>query len=933
MRVLLWAIGTILAILLLLAVGAMLLVQTEWFKEQVARQLSDEFGRTVTLAGPHAMDWSLQPRFRVRDVRVANADWADAPTMARADAVAVRLDIPSLLRGEVRLPEIEVTSPRVDLERRADGRTNWEFLMDDEEEPPAEPATFEGPEVEQLTVADGLIVYRDAEHQVATQLRADLRMDQELVQAELMGDGEVADLPVTLQLSASTPEVGSPLEVEGSLAVDAHHAEVSGVIRDPHELMGLDLRLALEGPDPNELAAEWGQELPEFGDYHVTMRLTREDATWRLVEIDGQMGDSRLEGTARLAIDERPDIAVDLAIDSLDLDARGGIPEETDTNDEPPEPPTPEALRDALEPLRQVDGELRLLIGEIRAFETVGEDLELDATLEQGVLAVDPLSARVAGGELTITTTVDAAGERVEGSLTGTATPLQLGELVPGAGAGSVHGTVRLELAPEHVLADTTEVHVEDEERALDFRLEADTEWQNGEPRTEVRVVGDRHGQEFVGDLVAGPLLGLTAPGDEAPSLFARLHTGNAVLIARGELDRLLAGTVAAGFSVEGPDVEAFGILLGADLPSIPPYEIHGNVTGGRGSWQIEGVSGQFGDSDLAGDIELLLEPGEPPIVNADLRSDYLKVDDLTVDEADEREAGLAELLQTLDGEFAFRGSRVDTGLIPIEAVHVEAGLDGTRFELRPLAFQLGGGELSFSGFLDGEQVPMRGYLDGEAIKIDLGEVLPALGIDDESAGIVSGRVDVEVEGHTLTHWIATAAGEIRLLLTGGQVDTLLAELAGEDAAEEMMEFLLPEDAAVLDLECAHVAVNPDRGQLGVENFFVTTPIINVIGEGDIDIRERTFDLEINSESDDPDIADLLTPVMLTGPWEEPEVSVLTADLIARAVAALSLGAILAPGAAAAPGAVAPLLAGLGEERTPCHEVIEHAMEEIEEDD
>lgn len=936
MRTLVRVVGIVLAVLLLLILGLMAVLQTEWFKHEAARQLSDQLGREVAFQGSHHIDWSMRPLIRVDDVRLANAPWAEPPNMARAESVAVRIDLWSLAQGQLHFRRIELESPQVHLARAEDGRTNWAFLT--EGEPTEETEGTQVPEVDHFIVEDGIITYDDAEHRNSLEFATAARKDTETVQAEVRGTGHVAEIPVGLELSASAPDLTGPMTVEGMLESGEHQADLSGEIATPMELEGLDLALAMTGPDPRPLLeGQSDQALPEIGAYRLSMRLLHENAAWSLRDLNGHIGESQLEGEAEFdpANQDRPFVEVDLAVDELNLDARGVFPDD-EGEDEISEIPSAQELRTNLEPLRQFDGDVRLRIGQLQAFEVTSQNLEVNASLRQGVLQVAPLSASLAGGEVTVSSELEVGEESVRGALTAEASPLQLDALVPQSEMlnGVLYGQLRLRLIPEYLLADTTELHFRDDARELAFRYEAGTRQNEQEGlRTQMRVVGVRHGQDFVGDLVIGPLLQLGSDtAVDMSSLYARLHAGEGVIVLRGDLQPLLAQPAFdLAFSVQGSDIEGFGALLGVEVPTIPSYEIHGRMSGEPSNLQVRVLDAQVGESDLVGEIDLRLEEEQPLYARAEFRSDYLNMDDFIQEDAPEGpEPDVRGLLEAVNGEVHFRGRRVDILGIPLEAVLLQTKVDGIRMELQPLELQLGGGDLQFSGYLDGEQPPMRGHLEGEAQQVDLAEILSTIGTQDASGGYLSGALEVDTTGSAPDDWISSAVGELRMLMTGGQVDRLLAELAGEDMAEEIMEFLMPPEAAVLDLDCAHLAVDADAGELIVRNFFVTTPTINVIGDGVIDLQRQTLDLTIGSEAEDPDLLDLLTPVEVTGPWEDPEISVLTAELLARALAALTLGVVLAPGAAAAPAALAPLLAGLGEEATPCHEVVEQATEEME---
>jgi AsmA family protein len=63
------------------------------------------------------------------DVFIANADWAKAkdPNIVHVGRLDLAMDIWQLLHGRILVPEINISRPRVLLERNAQGEANWQF--------------------------------------------------------------------------------------------------------------------------------------------------------------------------------------------------------------------------------------------------------------------------------------------------------------------------------------------------------------------------------------------------------------------------------------------------------------------------------------------------------------------------------------------------------------------------------------------------------------------------------------------------------------------------------------------------------------------------------------------------------------------------------------------------------------------------------------
>src|ERR1700741_1671083 len=106
-----------------------------WLRGPVASYLSVKLDRQGRIGGDLHVTLSKQPLITAEFVSIGNAPWASDPVMARARQVAVRLDLWSLLKAPVALPEVTLVEPQVQLERKANGAANWIFRASGEAPP------------------------------------------------------------------------------------------------------------------------------------------------------------------------------------------------------------------------------------------------------------------------------------------------------------------------------------------------------------------------------------------------------------------------------------------------------------------------------------------------------------------------------------------------------------------------------------------------------------------------------------------------------------------------------------------------------------------------------------------------------------------------------------------------------------------------------
>ncbi len=117
----------IVLLLIVIAIGGLLLLPADQVGRLAADQLRNATGREVAFSG--GVSVSLWPTVGVtaRGIEVANADWASPEPMITAAKAAIGVDTIALLRGEIRVKNVEAINPTIRLEQRADGRANWQF--------------------------------------------------------------------------------------------------------------------------------------------------------------------------------------------------------------------------------------------------------------------------------------------------------------------------------------------------------------------------------------------------------------------------------------------------------------------------------------------------------------------------------------------------------------------------------------------------------------------------------------------------------------------------------------------------------------------------------------------------------------------------------------------------------------------------------------
>lgn len=117
----------VLALIVGVAVGSLLLLPGDRIARIVADQVRAQTGRDLLIGGDIKI--TLWPVVGVSTgpVSFSNASWSDAGPMFAADSLSIGVNTAGLFGGDVRITNVEASSPTIRLEQRADGRANWLF--------------------------------------------------------------------------------------------------------------------------------------------------------------------------------------------------------------------------------------------------------------------------------------------------------------------------------------------------------------------------------------------------------------------------------------------------------------------------------------------------------------------------------------------------------------------------------------------------------------------------------------------------------------------------------------------------------------------------------------------------------------------------------------------------------------------------------------
>lgn len=975
--------GLLLALLLMLLLATPALISSDWFRGVAEGQLSQLLGRSVIIEGDMDLNLSLTPRFRVENIRLQNAAWAESSHMAYVQALELSIDLLELLSGTIVVDNITVLKPTITLTVSEQGDKNWIFGSDSGSEQ-AHPSSASGSGsapavVRQVTVRGGRLVYqnRASEPEISAEM-SDFKLEGSQQQPlRLAADGEIQGIPADVEVTSANLAAfysgGQRLPINGRVTAGKSLLELQGTFLLPSALTtDPDLNLLLTSPDASVINALLGNSNRALPGYHLQTQITGRDQTWQLDDLRAQIGKSSVTGQLQVST-AAPDrfLQAGLRVDTLDVKqleeiystltgasvtaeniATPGlsVSENSDSTDQIPaaeqDSNNSDKLKTMLGQLQSWTADIDLQAGEIITPEFSINDflLRLDLS-EDRQLAINPVSLAINDSDAELRVTVDLSRWPLNGSVSGQFdapdlaslgevfglnTPLtgslsgDIDVLVQDAGVGTVNNVNDNIILPFIGQLTIKPSHIDYKDPANNTLIETTIASEDvGESEQLVRANGS-------GRYVNEPFE-LDFNGD---SLLTLRHTNKpynfdlAVTAAdtQLELDGWIKNIVTptgmnVKISVGGPNPARLYPLVGIALPDLPPYQFSGDLAYQQDTrWQIANITGNVGDSDIHGEIEIDLVE-EPPVLVAELYSNSLDFDDLaglvggtpmtgsgeTASAEQKREASEEALSQSvlpndpvnlqrlrdINATVDFAGKRVQAGKLPLDSLTLQLELQDGHLKIDPLKFSIGRGTVTSSAELKAGAQPIQGILATEIHHVNLNEVMQAFDIGQNSAGIIGGRAKYWMRGDSIAELAASADGGLYMLMTEGHLDSLLIEVAGLDWGEAMAALFV--DQRKVDIRCAYLNLHTNNGLTEITNAIFDTDDTVFAAAGSLNFRQETLDIALEPHPKDLSLFTTRTPVHIEGTFKDPAISPGAAALATKTALAALLTAAAGP--------------------------------------
>lgn len=468
------------------------------------------------------------------------------------------------------------------------------------------------------------------------------------------------------------------------------------------------------------------------------------------------------------------------------------------------------------------------------------------------------------------------------------------------------------------------DVHFLDPQLKSDFRLTVETD---NDAKVHIDIGGTYASQPITGRFVGGSILSLRDAAHPYPVDLKVQHGATSVTLL-GTIERPMDFSGAQlKLDFRGANLADLYLLTGVPLPPTTAYRLTGGLGISKTGVEFQHFTGTVGDSDISGDLAMDLSAKPRRKITTHLASKKLVLKDLGIavgappDKLDAK--GLENKnpngkvlpdvainlprIRAADLDARYKATRLESASLPLDDLELHVQITDGQMRLAPVRFGVGSGSINGDIMLDGRQDQVHAVADVEFRKLDVSHILKKM-TAFQGDGKIGGLVRIDGKGNSVADLLGSGNGEMKLFMSGGQISGLLVNLMGLDLGNSLRSALgLPRRA---EMRCMLADFSLKQGQMDTRTMLIDTSEANVIGTGNINLRNEQLDYALKTEPKHMNIGSVAAPIHIKGTLGDPRIGVDATSLTVRGASALALGALLTPIAALIP----TIQLGLGED-------------------
>jgi uncharacterized protein involved in outer membrane biogenesis len=419
-----------------------------------------------------------------------------------------------------------------------------------------------------------------------------------------------------------------------------------------------------------------------------------------------------------------------------------------------------------------------------------------------------------------------------------------------------------------------------------------------------------------------------------------------------------VAGTLPGATIIEGADLsvgargrnirELFD-LIGVAVPDTRTYRLTSHMVKQGEEYRFTRLTGFYGASDLAGKftVKIPADPKQRLYLSADLVSRHVDIIDVgpfigyepntlatkgataaaTTQHAKDSvprilpDAPLRiDAIKGFDAKVDYRIATIKEPFVPISNIVLGVDLDHSLLKLSPLNFDIAGGHLKSDISINARTPLVVTDYDIRLSPTPIGKLLYKSGVSDAgTTGVLTARVKLHGTGDSLRKSLASSTGRIAIILPKGTFWTKYIQLSEFDLGVFLQRLLQDKLKKPVDVNCGLIGFTVRDGVAAADPILIDTDANVMTAKGGFSFKDESLSMAFRADSKKFSLFSGQSPVGIGGHFAQPEIQIITPQLLTRAGVGLGLGVVASPIAAliafvdpgdAKSAACGPVLAG-----------------------
>lgn len=476
-KIILIAAGALLSLFIVAAVLLVATVDPNEYKGQIAQAVQENTGRELTFEGDIGFRFFPWLGLEVGPVALGNAKGFSPQEMLRINQAEASIELLPLLTGNVSIGVIILDGFNLNLAVNKQGVTNWDDLTAEKgtKEPkaaqPAEQTESSGANLDSISIGGVKITNANVTYD-----------DRSTGQQATIGNlnlliGEVGnntptpiDLGFDLKLNEPKIETSPTLTAVVTLDKDANTITLSDFILTLLNLnvtgdffakshdKGMDYsgEISLAEMSAKELMTSLGMEPLKTTDpaaltrISSTLKLSGNSNSAKLDNMTVKLDDTTIKGDGSVTNFAKPAIVFNVNVDDIDVDrymppaTKGEATQSASSSQQDAGP----AQEPDLSAMRELNLKAKLTINKLKAMNLRITDILCDLVAKNGIITIDPFSAKLYDGGLTAKSVLNVNGPLATWQETAQLTGVQAGPLLTDlVGKDRLMGTTKADYA------------------------------------------------------------------------------------------------------------------------------------------------------------------------------------------------------------------------------------------------------------------------------------------------------------------------------------------------------------------------------------------------------------------------------------------------------------------------------------------------------